>query len=292
MHLGTFVNNEDTCDEGLGTGVRKGCKADCTGNETGWDCFGYQTLKMTCTPKCGDGLLVGDFTGGIDSCDEGASSTNPGCTTDCKGAKTGFSCSPTSTAPTSCTPICGDGFHLGTFVANSDKCDEGLGIGVNKGCKSDCTGSILGWNCNGYPILKMTCEPICGDGLHVGDFVGGVDTCDEGASPANPGCKTDCTAALPEYDCSTSTTAPTVCVPKCGDGIHIGNFVNGVDTCDEGLGVGVNHGCKPDCTGIILGWNCTGYPTSKMTCAPICKDGILVGNETCDHGANPSNKGC
>lgn len=37
----------------------------------------------------------------------------------------------------------------------------------------------------------------------------------------------------------------------------------------------------------MTGWSCTaGSPTTASICHPICKDGILVGNETCDDDGN------
>jgi hypothetical protein len=110
----------------------------------------------------------------------------------------------------------------------------------------------------GGPTSTMVCNQICGDGLKVGDFVGGADTCDEGSNPVNTGCKADCTGITNGFDCTTAS--PTTCTTFCGDGIHAGNFINGIDSCDEGLGAGNNSGCKSDCTGIITGFECNGGP--------------------------------
>jgi len=54
--------------------------------------------------------------------------------------------------------------------------------------------------------------------------------------------------------------------------------------CDDG-NKNDHFGCKADCTGQLDGWNCTpGNQYNPSVCTEICKDGLVVGKETCDDG--------
>jgi cysteine-rich repeat protein len=85
---------------------------------------------------------------------------------------------------------------------------------------------------------------------------------------------------------------PTVCTQICGDGRHVGNFVNNIDICDEGNGPTGNTGCFQDCTGVFDGWNCTGYPVAHMICVEVCADGFWTVSESCDDRNLVSGDGC
>ena len=59
-----------------------------------------------------------------------------------------------------CTPTCGNGKVEGTEV-----CDDGNNAD-NAGCKTDCSGAMLGYTCSGGNITTAsTCTPLCGDGI-------------------------------------------------------------------------------------------------------------------------------
>ncbi len=70
-----------------------------------------------------------------------------------------------------------------------------------------------------------------------------------------------------------------MCTPICGDA-----KVVGTEICDDG-NIADGIGCKPDCTGAILGYSCTaGSLTSPSVCAWACGDSILEAGEICDDG--------
>jgi len=77
-----------------------GCLPNCFGSDSKWNCVGGNLVsRSSCSPKCGDGIKVGNET-----CDAGS---GPGCLTDCSGVKIGYTCNGAS--PDVCSPICGDG---------------------------------------------------------------------------------------------------------------------------------------------------------------------------------------
>jgi cysteine-rich repeat protein len=92
--------------------------------------------------------------------------------------------------------------------------------------------------------------PVCGNGtVELGEL------CDEGVANSDT-----------EPDACRTTCRPAY----CGDGT-----VDASEVCDDG-NVEVGDGCSAACT-VETGWDCTG-----SACAPICQDGLAVGEETCD----------
>lgn len=79
----------------------------------------------------------------------------------------GWTCD--NSSPTICKTICGDG-----HIIYPEVCDDGNSLD-NKGCLSDCTGSIVGWYCSGS--TSSVCHTQCGDG-----FVVGTENCDDGTA--------------------------------------------------------------------------------------------------------------
>ena len=55
-----IVDPGETCDDGIAD--FQGCKHDCSGPFTGWQCS-----PTSCSSICGDGLVVG-----LETCDDGS----------------------------------------------------------------------------------------------------------------------------------------------------------------------------------------------------------------------------
>lgn len=66
----------------------------------------------------------------------------------------------------------------------------------------------------------------------------------------------------------------------------------GLEACDDGnKNDGV--GCKPDCTGTLPGFSCTGgSPISPSVCSEVCGNLIMTPNEDCEDGNSVSLDGC
>ena len=156
-----------TCNDGIREGSEEcdtdggdGCDTNCDIIE-GWACDITNSEGLsTCTEICGDGLVVGS-----EGCDYGASTTDidliEGCA-NCQ-VKANFTCDtdPSNSPPhtASCTPGCPDGKRQG-----SEECDTN---GAD-GCDANCD-IIDGWCCEEDDNGLSTCNPICGDGLIIGD---------------------------------------------------------------------------------------------------------------------------
>jgi len=205
---GKNAGGGEVCDDG-NIVDNLGCSSDCTGVITGWTCTNINQVRstpVTCSPICGDGILVG-----IETCDDGNSPDNKGCNSTCTGAIPGYSCIPPPNAPTTCVPICGDG-----KVMPDEICDDGNKLD-NKGCLGDCTGIINGWYCTaGTTTSPSVCNTLCGDGIVVS--LNG-ETCDDGNSTDNFGCLSNCLGVITGYSCGSSfANGTTNCTFICGDG--------------------------------------------------------------------------
>lgn len=120
-----------------------------------------------------------------------------------------FSYLPQATAGGSC----GDEIVAGF----GEVCDDGNNVDGD-GCSADCTTIEIGYNCD-IAVEPSVCEPICGDGLEVGDEI-----CDDGNADNTDACLDTCEEA------------------SCGDG-----FVEaGVEECDDGNLVD-GDGCDSFC---------------------------------------------
>ncbi len=109
-------------------------------------------------------------------------------------------------------------------------------------------------------------EAVCGDGvLSSGETCDGtalgVHTCiSEGFLGGILACSQEC--ALDTSGCSDAS---------CGNGL-----LDDGEDCDPG--VQAVEGCDSQCR-LIEGWSCEGEPS---VCAPVCGDGLLVGDEACE----------
>lgn len=113
----------EACDDG-NTINNDGCSSTCALVETpGWTCSGGSfTTITTCSPICGDGLILGSET-----CDDndGTPANSDGCDTSCQ-VESGWTC--TGTSNSVCSEICGDGIIVGI-----EECDD-HNILDNDGC--------------------------------------------------------------------------------------------------------------------------------------------------------------
>ena len=89
----------EICDDDLDDDI--GCALGCLGVNPLYECeYGNKTHPATCSPKCGDGFVVGSE----DPCDDGDISDNRDCKADCSGPINGYYCSGGDlNGPTSCT---------------------------------------------------------------------------------------------------------------------------------------------------------------------------------------------
>lgn len=215
-----------------------------------------------------------------------------------------------NSAPSVCTPICGDG-----YAAGSEQCDRGIlnvpPTGVTYGnCTTECK---LGPYC-GDKTLQNPPE-VCDNSLNIDLYTKVPPT----AGMCAPGC------ALPSYcgdgllqkvngeECDEGTAGnqntyghcQTTCKlgQRCGDGV-----VNGAESCDDGAKNGsvssaCDATCKKKCGNGSLddGEQCdsgtgasgNGSPTSNCAagCKLKCGNGMLDPGEQCDDGKNTGDYG-
>jgi formylglycine-generating enzyme len=105
------INDGERCDDGNET-PGDGCNATCR-FEKGWDCGLSEPTE--CTPKCGDGSLVGaEIEAG--ACDDGNTESDDGCDSKCK-VEVNYAC---PGEPSVCVATCGDG-----TLDEGEECDDG-----------------------------------------------------------------------------------------------------------------------------------------------------------------------
>jgi fibro-slime domain-containing protein len=316
------IDPGENCDDG-NTKSGDGCSADCTTIEPGWTCpKGVGSPGGSCsklpTGVCGDGVL-----GAGESCDDGNTASNDGCSSTCV-AEVGWDC-PTPGKPCVHIEFCGDGV---LDLITGEQCDDGNTKGGD-GCSPQCTvepdfvcpvpdqpcvstvrcgdgkiggaeqcddnnsssgdgcGSTCqlepGWSC---PVVAAPCTAkTCGDGL-----LAGSEQCDDGNTTPNDGCSSTCQIE-PGYACGPDqlhpTALPTQCYATvCGDG-----HKEGTEQCDDG-NLRPFDGCSPTCTNEPK----CGYPNNDTAqpyqCFSVCGDGIKMPDEQCDDGNLQNGDGC
>jgi cysteine-rich repeat protein len=187
-----IVQQDESCDDGNATD-NDGCSDHCT-IEGGWACTGEPS---TCTRKCGDGALDAG-----ESCDDANLTNGDGCNNACD-VENGYEC---SGAPSVCQKKCGNGT---VDVTNGEVCDDDNNANGD-GCSSTCQVED-GFNCAG--TAPSVCTFVCGNGT----FQTG-ETCDDNNAANNDGCSHTCKIE-PGWLCAG---IPSVCAPKCGDGLKRG----------------------------------------------------------------------
>ena len=208
--------------------------------------------------KCGNGVLTSDET-----CDDGNTVDNDGCSGDCKKITSGWQC---RVPGKPCTPICGDG-----KLEGGENCDDGNTLS-NDGCSTTCQREP-GADC---PTPGQPCKVAqCGNGIKETG-----EQCDCGndpnnvptgtgcrgqnglfyGDPNNPGCSKTCTK---EPSCLDSKGNTQACATACGDG----NIDPG-EACDDGNQLD-GDGCSSKCTP-ETGFVCT--PTTHVDSSPCSTD--------------------
>ncbi|HKU43294.1 MAG TPA: DUF4215 domain-containing protein [Polyangiales bacterium] len=180
-------------------------------------------------PKgCGNGQRSAD-----EACDDGNKESGDGCSSDCLGIETGFSCTPPG-KPCRKIARCGDG-----IVASSEVCDDGNakdGDGCSARCKVE-----TGFKCDGAPSKCSATK--CGDGKQEG-----AESCDDGNDVPFDGCSGTCQT---EPNCKGGA-----CTSRCGDGLVLN------EECDDGNtkdGDGCSSMCKAE-----AGFKCTTETSCEM----------------------------
>jgi len=278
-----IVDPHEACDD---KGASGGCDSNCK-VVAGFTCSKDPTTgagKCVAAPKsvCGNAMIEGSET-----CDDGNSAPNDGCSATCK-VEPGYSC---TTPGMLCAQNerCGDG---NVDIDRGEECDDGNVI-AGDGCSATCT-LEPNYACN-TPGQLCKSTIVCGDGV-----IAGNEQCDDGTKTGLGGCSTTC-QLKPGYLCPV---AGQKCVPAaCGDGIKVGN-----EQCDDGNTVS-NDGCSSTCK-VEAAFACsdtnvaTPSKTSPATVchATTCGDGHVdathpgigtpEGSEECDLGDLIPYDGC
>ena len=248
-----WVCDRATCIQSCGDGGLDPLEACDDGDLTAGDgCDAYCAVELgwrcdevgCVADRCGDGHQVGD-----EGCDDANNLGDDGCDAQCR-PEPGWIC-----IGSQCRRTCGDG-----EIQEAEECDDG-GLGADDGCSPNCRVE-LGWFCD-----DVGCDAAaCGD-----SFVAGREGCDDGNARAGDGCDPTC-ALEPGWICHA-----TGCVQSCGDGvIQLGEL------CDDG-DAAPGDGCGPNCR-LEEGWACAAGAdgAAASLCTPICGDGQLLGDETCE----------
>ncbi len=288
-----YVAGAEGCDDGnVATG--DGCSATCTLEED-WTC---PTPGQPCEPKCGNSR-VDDADEG---CDDGGLVSGDGCSASCT-VEAGWGCTGgSSSTPSVCAPVCGDGVVIapevcddgnavtgdgcdatcvsecgnGVLNAPGESCDDGNTV-AGDGCSHECTVESVFMICTGQPSVCVG----CGDGVintaTVSYTVDGqatdlAEVCDDGNTASDDGCNVACSVES-GWVCEGT---PSVC-RGCGDGV-----LQSGEQCDDGNEQPAD-GCNPTCL-VEAGWSCAYDPASvpQSSCTPVCGDGVVAGPEGCD----------
>lgn len=143
-----------------------------------------------------------------------------------------------------------------------------------------------GWESWGQWCGTSSSEPVCGDGIVLGD-----EACDDGNYWSYDGCSSSCEIEC-GYTCS-SDSGPSQCTAVCGDSMR-----RGLEECDDGntdSGDGCSSECSVEdmyaCGGSYGYWRCGG---PGDTCEAGCGSGSTsVGSyKGCDDGNLANGDGC
>ncbi len=263
----------EECDEGLLNSDTGNCTTQCQDAECGdrktnqsLDAFGNvreecdngainsADCNFNCTlARCGDKLI--NFAS-QEFCDEG-----PG---DVLGESL-----ETLRCNVDCTfAFCGDGL---TNEVRGELCDDGNNEDGD-GCSADCRSTEL-----------------CGDGV-INRAAPQLEVCDNGkACEDGSECGSDADCAVGQCLTRDSDGCSEDCrsLEVCGDA-YLNNYAPILETCDDGNQV-TGDGCNGTTCKVDSGWSC---PTLGQPCVEVCRDGLVVGDETCDEGTATATGGC
>ena len=166
-----MLQGNERCDD-ANTLANDGCSPSC-GVEQHWSCD--DTEPSTCSPKCGDGFVVGPEAK-LQGCDDANVHPNDGCSANCR-VEPGFVC---TGAPSVCIQPCGDG-----KLEAGEECDD-ENSAAGDGC--DACAIEQGYACdNSSPPSK------CVD----------IDECSKATHPCNA--HADCTNEVGTFRCACHT---------------------------------------------------------------------------------------
>lgn len=246
------------CDDG-NTTDGDGCSVACA-VEPGWSCVdaavdGDGAPDSTCAASCGDGALAPP----VEGCDDANTRDGDGCSAACA-VELGWDCVGAAGGASACAERCGDGRIVGAEVCDDGNVEPAAGADLDPdGCQADCRAVDHGWRCEGAPSV---CATTCGDGV-VGRE---VERCDDANTKDGDGCAADCAAVETGWSCGDPPADPSVCEPRCGDGL-----VRGVEGCDD-ANTADSDGCAADCRE-EPGWLCTeSSSASASACVPDSDD--------------------
>jgi fibro-slime domain-containing protein len=215
-------------------------------------------------------------------------------------------------APSVCTPLCGDG-----YVVGSEQCDRGANNVAPTGntygecttscqlgpyCGDDKLESVDGELCdNGINIdtySKTTptagmCAPGCVDPVYCGDGIvqkADGEACDNGAANQNTygHCQTNCQFGARCGDGSVQSGNGE----QCDDGANNGAASSACDTtCHKKCGNGVVEAGEQCDDGTGANGNGTAGSTCDTACQFKCGNGQLDAGEQCDDGKNDGSYG-
>lgn len=213
---------------------------------------------------CGNGVVEEG-----ESCDDGNTEPNDGCTPICQ-RQADYKC---ETPGKKCVydVRCGDG-----VLATVEACDDGNSEDGD-GCSADCKTVEKGWQCR---VPGHRCVPLCGDGIKTAG-----EGCDDGDTKNDDGCSSTCQVE-PGWDCKGEPSKCTKSV--CGNGkVETGEACDNGDK--NGLMFGDGSGCSKSCTKEPV---CRDKDGHNTVCTPRCGDGNLDTGEDCDDGNQNDGDGC
>jgi cysteine-rich repeat protein len=225
------------------------------------------TVQVTCSPQPG-ALCGNNAVESGESCDDGNTASNDGCSATCALESCGDGIKQTSEACDDGNTVSNDGCSAACAVEKcgdgvkqtGEACDDGNTV-AHDGCENNCT---------------LTPSASCGDG-----FLDAGETCDDKNTANNDGCSSTCQ------------------IEKCGDGVKQTS-----EQCDDGNTVD-NDACSNLCVasrcgdGVVqTGEQCDdGNAVNTDACTTVCKnaacgDGFKQGAEACDDGNTTNGDGC
>jgi cysteine-rich repeat protein len=214
---------------------------------------GFLAPRSFCSPKCGDGVKVGD-----EFCDDGAANSDTAsgaCNTSCNGRA-----------------FCGDGIKQ----LPGEACDNGTNTDLYKTAQS--APSVCAPGC------KVPAS--CGDGTLQAAF----EQCDKGAanndaSYGKDSCKTNCQLGAYCGDGTPQTGNGEACDLGANNGKTYGASSCGYD-CQPGkrCGDGILNDVSEKCDDGVMNGSITSHCSVTCGIVPYCGDGDVKAPEQCDYG--------